>query len=79
MTDKRCHEIITGYELVVVQCDGCGFHMGLDATYLDQVGSIEIDCPSCGTEMHVGSGEPGYDVPAAVQQAFIDKNKKERM
>jgi hypothetical protein len=35
------------YELDVIECD-CGFHLGLDATYLDQVSEIQIDCPSCG-------------------------------
>lgn len=35
-------------ELSVFECE-CGFHLGLDATYLDQVdGVITIDCPSCG-------------------------------
>ena len=34
------------YELDVIECD-CGFHIGLDATYLDQVDEIEIPCPSC--------------------------------
>jgi len=36
------------YTLEVIECD-CGFHIGLDATYLDQVGDISIKCPSCGT------------------------------
>jgi len=35
------------YVLEVIECD-CGFHIGLDATYLDQVGDIDIKCPSCG-------------------------------
>jgi len=35
------------YSLEVVECE-CGFHMGLDATYLSQVGDISIKCPSCG-------------------------------
>lgn len=34
-------------QLEVVECD-CGFHIGLDATFLDQVGDIEIHCPACG-------------------------------
>ncbi len=32
--------------LEVFECD-CGFHMGLDSSYLDQVGDIEIACPAC--------------------------------
>ena len=34
-------------QLEVVECD-CGFHLGLDATYLVQVDDIELHCPSCG-------------------------------
>ena len=37
-------------ELEVVECD-CGFHLGLDATYLEQVGDFVITCPSCKTEI----------------------------
>lgn len=38
------------YILEVIECD-CGFHIGLDASYLDQIGDITIDCPSCGEEI----------------------------
>jgi len=38
------------YELEVVECD-CGYHMGIDATYLTQVGEVKIRCPSCGVEI----------------------------
>lgn len=34
-------------ELDPYECKKCGFHIGLDATYIDQVDEIEIDCPSC--------------------------------
>ena len=34
------------YSLEVIECH-CGFHIGLDVTYLDQVGDIDIECPSC--------------------------------
>jgi hypothetical protein len=34
--------------LEVYQCD-CGYHMGIDFTYLEQVNSVVmIHCPSCG-------------------------------
>jgi len=33
-------------QLEVVECD-CGYHMGIDATYLDQVGELVIPCPCC--------------------------------
>jgi hypothetical protein len=46
---KRLNSIETDQvQLEVVECD-CGFHLGLDATFLDQVGDFKINCPSCGT------------------------------
>ena len=33
-------------ELLIIECE-CGFHMGLDSTYLEQVGNISITCPAC--------------------------------
>lgn len=36
----------TEYVLEVIECN-CGFHLGVDATYLDQVDSIVVNCPSC--------------------------------
>jgi hypothetical protein len=32
--------------LEVIECN-CGYHMGIDATYLDQVGDFVTLCPSC--------------------------------
>lgn len=44
---KRLNSVETDqFQLEVVECD-CGFHIGLDATFLDQVGDISIICPSC--------------------------------
>lgn len=34
------------YSLEVIECD-CGFHLGLDATYLDQIGDFITICPNC--------------------------------
>jgi hypothetical protein len=34
-------------QLEVIECD-CGFHIGVDATFLDQVEDIKVNCPSCG-------------------------------
>jgi len=34
------------YDLEVFECT-CGFHMGIDASYLEQFGDIEMDCPAC--------------------------------
>ncbi len=33
-------------QLVVIECD-CGFHIGLDCSYLDQKDEIKINCPNC--------------------------------
>jgi len=38
--------------LEVYEC-GCGFHMGIDATYLDQVGPVTIKCPSCKEQIQI--------------------------
>jgi hypothetical protein len=37
-------------ELEVIECD-CGYHMGVDYTYLDQVGDFVTICPSCGVSI----------------------------
>jgi len=37
-------------QLEVIECD-CGFHLGIDASYLDQVGELVILCPNCGEEI----------------------------
>jgi hypothetical protein len=42
------------YSLEVVECE-CGFHIGLDATYLDQVDKIDINCPNCGEMISFGA------------------------
>ena len=33
--------------LEVYECTGCGYHMGVDSIYLDQVGDVKGECPSC--------------------------------
>lgn len=34
-------------QLEVIECD-CGYHIGLDATFTEQVGDVKVNCPSCG-------------------------------
>ena len=34
-------------QLEIGECD-CGYHFGIDATYLEQVGDLDFHCPSCG-------------------------------
>lgn len=34
------------FVLSAYECQ-CGFHFAVDCTYLDQVGDVMFDCPSC--------------------------------
>jgi hypothetical protein len=45
------------FSLEVVECS-CGFHLGIDATYLDLVDGVDIKCPSCGEMISVCADEP---------------------
>lgn len=48
---KRLDSIETAQvQLEVIECD-CGYHMGIDATYLDQVEDFIFKCPSCGKQL----------------------------
>ncbi len=40
--------------LEVYECS-CGMHFGFDASYLDQVSSIDGVCQSCKTSYHIES------------------------
>lgn len=35
----------------VVECS-CGYHMGIDSTFLDQVSDMKVSCPSCGATIN---------------------------
>jgi hypothetical protein len=44
-------------ELEIIECD-CGFHLGIDATWLDQsidAYGYEINCPACNTIIAVNN------------------------
>lgn len=44
---KRLPSVETGkVQLEIGECD-CGYHFGVDATYLEQVGDFVFICPSC--------------------------------
>lgn len=43
LTKKEADEVM---DLEYIECD-CGFHLGLDNSYLDQLGDIKIHCPNC--------------------------------
>lgn len=48
VTKRVCDVQNEKVSLEVYECQ-CGFHLGIDATYLDQVESkLEVICPSCG-------------------------------
>jgi hypothetical protein len=51
--DTGCHEIEENAELIVVECDICKFHLGVDASYLERVGAISIDCPACKNKLTI--------------------------
>jgi len=38
-------------EIEVIECD-CGYHMGIDSTFLEQVDHFTTPCPSCGKEIN---------------------------
>jgi Zn ribbon nucleic-acid-binding protein len=38
------------YSLEVVECV-CGFHLGVDFFWLDQIGDLKILCPACNREI----------------------------
>jgi len=59
---KRLRSAITRqYALEVVQCD-CGFHLGVDASFLDQEDDFEIRCPSCQTVIRTKEVFPEEDL-----------------
>ena len=34
------------FSIEVYECE-CGYHIGIDSTFLEQVGDIKTKCPSC--------------------------------
>jgi len=44
---------VDAFVLEVHECDVCGFHLGVDASYLEQVGSVDVECPACGADWHI--------------------------
>lgn len=44
---KMLREVDTPqFHLAVYECD-CGFHIGVDATYIEQISEIVMVCPAC--------------------------------
>lgn len=44
------------YELEVVECVKCGFHLGIDASFL-RSNSVQVPCPSCGQMLIIAQEE----------------------
>jgi hypothetical protein len=57
MSDNGCTEITdpNAYELVVVKCNSCGFHLGVDASWLSQTHEKGLDfkCACCGANLFI--------------------------
>lgn len=41
--------------LEVYECGDCGFHIGLDSSFIEQIGDIKIKCPACENMFDTGS------------------------
>jgi hypothetical protein len=41
------------FRLEVIRC-ACGYHMGVDASYIDDVLKVDIPCPACGWTIDMG-------------------------
>ena len=44
---------IQDVELDITECPHCHFHLGIDFTYLDQVGAVFLLCPSCKHPLYI--------------------------
>jgi len=52
MVSKNIGEVETErFQLIVIECGRCQYHMGVDGSYIDQVGEINVVCPSCHNEI----------------------------
>ena len=50
------------FEVEVVECNKCGFHLGIDASYLELVKSVGMNCPSCGIGLWIpGDGDENHE------------------
>lgn len=51
-----------GFSLEVYECGFCGFHIGIDSTYLEQNGGLMFLCPSCKLSHYVKGFENGNTI-----------------
>lgn len=60
---KRLKSVENGeVSLEIGECD-CGYHFGVDATFLDQVTDFTFQCPSCERWIDTGEIFPLIDLP----------------
>lgn len=50
VTNFTYEESLEKVELEYFECNKCGFHIALDATYLCQISGIKMNCPVCKVE-----------------------------
>jgi hypothetical protein len=62
--------------LDVFECDECGFHLGIDTSYIEQVEDLKIPCPvpSCSGVFDTSADYPEpdplpFDVPGDVYES----------
>ena len=59
-----------GASLEVYECD-CGFHIGIDFTFLDQVEQdVVLTCPSCSDELTIGISMEDSEVRNLSQREY---------
>jgi hypothetical protein len=63
------------YSLEVMECD-CGFHIGFDATFMDQIGDFAFDCPSCGKCIETTKIFPEVEDENEVFNHILEKRKQ---
>ena len=45
--ERKEYEEVTETMMEIHKCDYCGFHIGFDISYLEQVEEIVMECSSC--------------------------------
>lgn len=63
-------------QLEVVECD-CGYHLGLDATYLEQVEDLVVACPNCKAEIDTSEVFPADEPTFNTKTELTFKAKME--
>lgn len=64
------------FELEVIECK-CGYHMGFDSTFIEQVGEITTFCPSCSEYLTYGTDEEFDQRETSLVSSALDLSTKE--